>query len=101
MAADLKLKTDAAKIARSQFSTMQSTITHLKDQEYVKFRDQLERSAYQFDWHPSFLDKDSPEPATRNQDHKYKEDKMNAYMILLSKTDGHEVDSLLADLGKG
>jgi hypothetical protein len=75
------------------------TIDSLNDIGYAKLRDQLELEAFRNEWSPHILDTQVPRPTELSQ--KDKMDERNAYLIIMKKTDGHMVSSILEEITKG
>ena len=81
----------AVALGEKQFGTALKTVKPLKDSNYQTWRDQIERTAYTNQWHPSILyDDDGPDTPSD----KHTTDVKYAYMLCLCTTD----DSPLADI---
>ena len=96
----LQAEVTAASVAAKQYSTALQTVLPLTlDSEYYKFRDQLELYAFSAEWHESILDKSVPPPSTPS--FKDKLDLKYAYMVLMTKTESHEVYQILMACPRG
>lgn len=92
----------AVSLAEKQYNSALKTVDALKDTSYATFRQQLERLGFHNDWHPSILDHAAgPPSAAVLRTHKHGLDTKNAYMILMSKTDGSAVEDILKDVELG
>ena len=80
------------RVARQQFDTALKLVGTIKDIGYTKFRNQVKRVAYTNDWHPSFLDAAAEVSEAAAATVKFKCDQKNAYNLLMTKSEGHEVD---------
>ena len=100
VAAAAAARAAATSLAEKQYTSALKTVDNLKDVTYSKYRDQIERVAYACDWHDSILDQsiDEPDGALSTKDSL---DRKNAYMILMTKTDGSEVEDVLHDCQRG
>jgi hypothetical protein len=107
-AAALAAATAAAQVATErhikmtgdkQYDTMLKTIEPLEVVGYPKLRDQLHREGYRNEWPPHILDIQLPRPLELSD--KERMDERNAYLIIMAKTDGHMVASILENITQG
>ena len=92
-AANIKLAAD------KQLETLYKTVEPLKDVGYHKFREQLNRQSYAYEWPAHILDFDAAVPEDLSL--KQERDVRNAYLVIMSKTDGHPVENLLEACTQG
>jgi hypothetical protein len=82
-----------------RYDTMLKTIEPLEVVGYPKLRDQLHREGYRNEWPPHILDIQLPRPLELSD--KERMDERNAYLIIMAKTDGHMVASILENITQG
>ena len=99
--ADKQAKADAEaiKLAARQSATFLSILSDLGE-DYPLFREQVERLAFQNMWHESILQEVATPVAVRDSV-QFKQDVKNAYILLVTKTNKHEVSSVVKDLPLG
>ena len=85
--------------AEKQLETMYKTVECLKDTDFAKFKDQLGRQAYAYEWDAHILNPGLPVPGRLNL--KDERDIRNAYMVIMNKCDGHPVENLLKACTQG
>jgi hypothetical protein len=84
-----------------QFELLLKTVEPLKDSSYFNVRTSLERGAYAYGWPPHIMERNVARPPTAELTEKMLKDEKNAYLIILNKTDGHMVSSVLQGCAQG
>ena len=97
-------KTNMEKLARDQLTASYKFVNPLKDSEFHKFKEQIERVAWGDDWPPEILDVNTPwpedhDPTNRTNMQFYQE--RNAYLLIVNKSDDHQVAKLLKACPRG
>ena len=95
------LKVDADK----QFEQMLKTITTLTTSSWPVFHQQINDAGFSHGWHAAISDPSTAIPvASGAADQtflKFEYDKMNAWKIIVNKTEGHDVHFLLREVTRG
>jgi hypothetical protein len=97
--------------ADKQLETMYKAVASVKDVGYHKFSIQLSRQAFAYQWAPAIISLDTPaltqaeitaaDDIDTPDGIKDKLDRRNAFLIILTATDGHPVENLLESLPTG
>jgi hypothetical protein len=88
--------------ANKQLDSIQHAVQSLKEVSYDKWKQQLERQAYAHGWPTNILDLQADEyDANDDAELEVTLNVRNAFMIIMNKTDGHDVEHLLEDCPQG
>ena len=85
--------------ADKQLDTLYKTVGELKEIGYPKFKEQLRKQSFAYEWDDHILDLTLPIPAAPSQ--VALRNRRNAYMVIVNKCDGHTVEHLLESCEQG
>ena len=100
-AAALTLRNLTISTADKQLESMYKTVEKLQDVGFPKFQEQLIRQAFACEWEDCILDATQPVPAAHVITLKTQRDLRNAYLLIMSKCDGHPVENVLEACAQG
>ena len=97
----LTLRNQTITTAEKQLETMYKTVETLKKVGFPKFHEQLLRQSFAYEWSPHILDTTIAVPGADAITLKEERDARNAYLVILTKCDGHLVENILESVPKG
>jgi hypothetical protein len=100
-AAALALNNQITATADKQLETMYKTVETLKVVGFSKFQEQLKRQAFAYEWGGYILDAAQAVPAPNALTLKAQRDIRNAYLLIMTKCDGHVVENVLSTCAEG
>jgi hypothetical protein len=97
----LTLRNQTITTAEKQLETMYKTVETLKKVGFPKFHEQLLRQSFAYEWSPFILDTTIAVPGVNAMTLKEERDTRNAYLVIVTKCDGHLVDNILESCPQG